>query len=288
MAKTVTEAFSQLIGRATPSEVETVAAKSHRQSINSCLTANKGMTGMVRAGSFGHGTSISGVSDVDYFAVVPAASLPSDSSAALRQFREVLERRFPNTGVYVDSPAVVLPFGSTASERHEITPAYLISSSESYAVYGIPDRSGGWMKSAPRGHDAYTNTQQTRFPGKAKNLIRLVKLWNFHRSAGIRSIYLELRTAEYLSGEASVLYDHDVRRALTFLKSKNLAAMQDPLALSGYLYPCTEAAKSGAISKIETAISRADKAILADKEGRVSDAFYWWNLLFDGYFPAYG
>jgi hypothetical protein len=45
------------------------------------------------------GTSVSGYSDVDYFAVIPAGRLQENSDASLAQIQAVLQRRFPNTRV---------------------------------------------------------------------------------------------------------------------------------------------------------------------------------------------
>ena len=169
MTRDATEAFDILLSWVTPSETETAKAASHRASIEACLKANFGMTRFFRAGSFGHGTSIRGYSDVDYFAVIPTANLKSDSASTLRQVKEALAARFPSTEVYVDSPAVAVQFGTEKWERHEITPVDFLSSSGSLNIYDMPDRYGGWMKSSPIGLNAYTNIQNDRLSKKAKN-----------------------------------------------------------------------------------------------------------------------
>jgi hypothetical protein len=43
-----------------------------------------------------------------------------------------------------------------------------------------------------------------------------------------------------------------------------------------------------ALSKLYTAITRAQHARDAEVASKISDAFYWWGKLFDGAFPAYG
>lgn len=60
------------------------------------------------------------------------------------------------------------------------------------------------------------------------------------------------------------------------------------MGVSGYVAPCrTEAQLLDAKSKLATATSRATKAKAAESDGKIKDAFYWWNLLFDGKFPSY-
>ncbi len=65
------------------------------------------------------------------------------------------------------------------------------------------------------------------------------------------------------------------------LANEELSAMQDPTGLSGYIYPCfSDAMKEDALSKIDTALSRAEKACEAEDNENIKDAFYWWHLLF--------
>jgi hypothetical protein len=94
MATTVDEAFIALTGRLTPTGTETGAAASHRASIEECLRSNFGMTSFFRSGSFGYGTSVSGYSDVDYFAVVPPAR-PNQNSVRWSSFAPFLRLDFP-------------------------------------------------------------------------------------------------------------------------------------------------------------------------------------------------
>jgi len=116
MVTTVEAGFREFHGRLTPTGGESQAAKDHRASIEACLEENFEIMRFFRTGSFGNGTSIRGYSDVDYFASIPTKNLKSDSDATLRQMRDVLDARFPHTGVAVRTPAVLAPFGTDASE----------------------------------------------------------------------------------------------------------------------------------------------------------------------------
>src|SRR5207237_177191 len=126
MAKTVPEGFLDFHSKLTPSSTESAAAKSHRGSIEACLTSELGMLRFFRSGSFGYGTSIRNYSDVDYFASLPADRISQNSSTTLELVKGVLDRRFPNTGVLIRGPAVVVPFGTDRSETTEIVPASLV------------------------------------------------------------------------------------------------------------------------------------------------------------------
>lgn len=289
MATTVEAGFVEFHGRLTPSHTESEAAKSHRKSIKSCLEDSFGMTNFFQSGSFGNGTSVRYYSDVDYFAVIPTGNLKLDSAATLRQVRDALDKRFPNTGVCVRTPAVLVPFGKDAWESTEVVPADLVDSSGTYNVYDIANGAGGWRKSSPSTHKAYVGGQDSRLGNKVKPLIRFVKAWKYFKSVPISSFYLELRVAEYSATQTCIQYSYDVRAILKKLAECGLAAIQDPKGVSGYITACgSEASKQDALSKLDTALTRANNALRSEIDGKIREAFGWWDLVFNQCFCSYG
>src|SRR5829696_2308144 len=65
-------------------------------------------------------------SDVDYFASIPSQNQRDDSAYMLRVLKQVLQDRFPNTFIHIDTPAVVCEFGTDGSEKMEVIPAYYV------------------------------------------------------------------------------------------------------------------------------------------------------------------
>lgn len=288
MPRTVDEGFRDFLASLTPSDVESESARKHRSSIEGCLQNNFTLKRFFRTGSFGNGTSVYRYSDVDYFAVVPSSELKQNSASTLREFREVLELRFPGTQVHVSSPAVCVPFGTGANEVHEITPADFVEERNGLKIYEIADGSGGWMKSSPDAHNEYVRTINEKFGLKVKPLIRFIKAWKYFKQVPISSFYLEMRVAKYAASEQTVIYDIDMQQIFSGLWNHRLAAMQDPAGISGYIKPCTsEAQLQDALSKLDTARTRAEKAREAEVRQNTKDAFSWWNLLFDSRFPSY-
>lgn len=127
MPRTVEEGFRDFLPKLTPSAVEAEAAKRHRTSIKTRLERDFDMRRFFRTGSFGNGTSISGFSDIDYFASIPTKKLKQNSSTSLRLVSSALSNRFPATGVRVTCPAVLVPFGTRASEDTEVVPTDFMS-----------------------------------------------------------------------------------------------------------------------------------------------------------------
>jgi hypothetical protein len=60
------------------------------------------------------------------------------------------------------------------------------------------------------------------------------------------------------------------------------------MGISGYISASSTQVKlDEAKSKILTAFVRAEKALEAKSKDNIKEAFYWWNLIYDGNFPSY-
>ena len=286
--RTIDEGFRTFHSNITPSGYESGKAASHKVSIKSRLETYYDLKQLFYSGSANNGTSISQHSDVDFFASIPTNKLKSNSATSLREIKECLQGRFPNTNIYVDSPAVVLDFGSADWDIAEVIPADYVEDKDGYKVYNIPDGEQGWMRSSPSTHNAYVRTENDRLDKKLKPLIRFLKAWKYYCNVPISSFYLELRATKWMEAEKIIIYDMDICTLFRKLDSCALADMQDPKGISGYISACaTEAKKTEALSKLATAKTRAEKAREAEGAGRTSDAFDWWNKLFAENFPSY-
>lgn len=278
----MSDGFDTFLGWLTPSEAERNATSKHRTSVENCIRSNFGLNRFFQTGSFNHGTAVSVYSDVDYFAD-PGGVQPGSSDTALNSFRSALQAYFPTTTVRVSRPAVVVEFAN-GSEGYEVVPAYHQRGTGSGRVYDIPGPSAGWIESAPDTHLSYVNG---RISG-TKSLARLLKAWKYYRDVPISSFYLEMRAARYAAGEHSILYSWDVLGVLRELQGHELAEMNDPSGVTGRFSACSSAAlKTEALSKLNTAVARADNAQEAESNNQIEKAFSWWDKLFAGRFPAY-
>lgn len=288
MPRSIEQGFSDFLTNIKATAAETSATVSHRASIKACLENKFGLKRFTRIGSFGNGTNISAYSDVDYLACLPTTSLKQSSNYSLRVVKEALETRFPNTGVMVRCPTVVCPFGEYRSQHTEIVVADYVKEEKGYKVYEIADGNDGWMQICPDAHNAYVDAVDKKHDGKVKPLIRFIKAWKCYRDVPIKSFYLEMRVAKYADGESSIVYDIDVKSILTMLRDNGLAALQDPMGIDGYIYPCkTEAFKQDALSKLNTAATKAEIARTATTNGDIKVAFDWWKLIYNDKFPNY-
>lgn len=287
MPRTIEQGWNDFHGWLTPTGSETQAAKDHRASIEACLQNNFGLNNFFRCGSFGNGTSISGYSDVDVLASIPAANVPANSQTFLGLVQVALDRRFPQTGVHLDSPAVAIPFRSRA-ESTEVVPArYATQSSDGHNIYDIADGNGGWMRTCPDAHNKYVREIDDKLNGKVKPLIRFMKAWKFYNGVPISSFFLEMYTAQYAASEEVIVYSIDVKNLFSRL-SANLTSMKDPKGIAGNIYPCVTTAHAiETKSALATAAASATRARDHETSDEIHSAFIWWGVLFDNSFPNY-
>lgn len=289
MASTAEEAFKVFNTWLIPSDAERDKAASHRQTIYDKLDGKYGLFRMFQSGSFKHGTGISGHSDVDYF-VSLKTNQPEHSYSILNSVRDTLKERFPSTDIHVSRPAVVLEFGQ-GYERVEIIPAYAVGkvADTSNMKFKIPGVLEEWLQSTPEAHLAYVNSSDVNVPnGSTKNLTRLIKAWKYYRNVPISSFYLEMRTAAYMREQTSYVPWLDLYYLLKWLSDNNLAAMNDPTGNTGRIYPCSsDANHDDAVSKLNTALTRAGNANDYKDAGNLAAAFAEWDKLFNYQFPSY-
>lgn len=276
----ISQHFTELLSKLTPSTAEDSSYATHRSSIESKLSSSFNVSYTLETGSFRSGTGVRYNTDLDILASIPVAYQRDNSYNMLLAVKSALQERFGTSGISISTPAVVCTF--TGGRVVEITPGYYQrQTSDGYYVFKIPDFNGGWQTAAPSAHINYVNGINNRLDKKVKHVIRLIKAIKYAQNIPISSFYLEMRTAKYCSGETSILYDHDVYRTLNSLVTDGLAMMQDPTGIAGYIEPCsTDIIRQDALSKLTTARNRAAKAMEAERDGKHTDAIYWWGLVF--------
>lgn len=290
MATTINGGFTTLTSWLVPTAAQKVALSRHRNSVAAKLKSSLAVTSFFSTGSSSNGTDVRSCSDVDFFARIPPQNQRGNSDRMLVVVKEVLQQRFPNTDIFIRNPAVVCAFGTDASEKLEVVPAYYSDqSSGGFNIYKIPNGHGGWMKSSPKVHNSYVTEVNDDLSKKVKPLIRLMKAIKYYNNIPISSFYLELRVTKWISDDTSVQYPYDVHAMLKNLVDCELAQMVDPKGISGYVSAAsTENYRQDALSKLNTARGRAAWARHYESKDKIETAFDYWGKVFNGGFPAYG
>lgn len=284
MRLNVDDAFIALLTRLTPSTAELAAAYRHRSSVETALRNRLPVAKFRQIGSFDHGTGVRHHTDVDLLMSLRGERPSTD--AALTMVKRALRQSFPRTTIRISRPAVVINFANGA-ETWEIVPAFL-RSNDPAPLYDIPAPSG-WLTSAPTAHLDYVtaiNTAEGK-QGGAKSLARLAKAWKYYNKVPISSFYLEMRAAQHMATRRSFSPASDLRRLLGRLVKDELASMNDPRQISSRFYPTSSPRHHrAALSKLNSAATRANKAREAARTGKTGEAFRCWDLVFGGKFPS--
>lgn len=286
MALTIAQGFETFLTRITPLESQRDAAAKHRQTVETSLKRALDVKMFRESGSFNHGTGVRNHYDVDL--LVSLGTKPATSVTALNWVKDALVASFPQTTVRISRPAVRVLFNG-GKEPWEIIPGFRKNSGDT-ALYDIPGVGNlEWLESAPTEHINYVNSvnKKSNTAGGAKKLARMAEAWKYFNDVPVSSFYLEMRAAHYLSGEKYWDPIQDVSRYFSHLQSIKLGPMNDPMGLTSRFYACSTTAKAtAALSKLDTAATRAKKALDAQQAGKTNDAFHYLNLLFGGSFPA--
>lgn len=254
MSTTASSWLSDLTGFYTPSASQFDGAKSHKDAIETRLDTVLGVYRMFEIGSLRHGTGVLHYSDADYLVSLKGIQ-PGSPLTMLTKVKEALQARFTSTTITIRQPAVVCNFSDGVVE---VVPGYIASG----GGYMIADPAGGWMKSFPELHNNYVNEVNAKHNGGAKKLARHLKIWKYKRNVPVSSCYLEMRAAKYLSDDDSYYPIVDLHYALNYLKTVQLASMNDPSGIgSRFGAYSSESNKQDALSKLDTAVSRSRKAM---------------------------
>jgi len=290
VAQSIDAAFAQFTAGLRTNSAETTAAAGHRASIKAKLESEFGLTTLFRTGSFGNGTNVPGWSDVDYFAVIPTASLKQNSQMTLARVASAVRERFPTTmNIRVNSPGVQVPFGLDGAEHTEIIPVdYTGQTKLGFRQFDIPDGNGGWMFSAPESHNAFVRFHDDRLGGKLKPLIRCLKAWKFQRNVPIKSFYLEMFAVACMVDEPVIVYSIDIKNILSRLVQLAAAPIIDPRFSDKTISACgTELQREEIVARAMTASAWATQAKEHEGKGQLRQAFERWDLVFGNTFPPY-
>ncbi len=285
--RSVEDGFNELVKKLNPKFSEPEYSEANLMQIERRLKEAFDMSYQIKYGSIGHGTHIARYSAIDCFAVMPKESLVEDSYKSLEAILEVLKEDFPEATLREGRPAIVIQFGGRDSDKHHIVPAYEIGVKNGHDVFGIPGPSGRWIQACPGGHSAWINKLNDNLNKRLRNMIRVVKAWNYYNDQPLWSFYIELCVAEYFKSDYSILFSVDFRNFLNYLDQKGLKPFEGSVGSNELVYASSIEDKPVASAKVKNAVEMADKAVRCEQTGNISEAFYWWRKIFNFRFPAF-
>lgn len=237
-------------------------------------------------GSWGKNTEVRPPRDIDVLFALPESvyhrfeKRPGNKqSQLLQEVKDVLARRYGNTAMRGDGQVVVVKFTSYAVE---VVPAFELTSGQ----YWICDTNNGGRYKAvdPVAEIRHVRDSNDTTSGDTRDLIRMLKCWQWQCSVPAKSFWLELLAVDFLRawehrGKSTTYYDWMVRDFLRWMVGKAWSYVYVPG--TGETISIGDAWKSRA----ETARDRAVRASELEAADKVYDAGVEWQKIFGTQIP---
>jgi Second Messenger Oligonucleotide or Dinucleotide Synthetase domain len=236
-------------------------------------------------GSYGKHTAVRPPRDVDVLFLMPYADYQrfdgysgNGQSALLQEIRGVLQERYTTTEkIRGDGQVVVVPF--KGGHTVELLPAWTSRGGQ----YIIPDTHGGgrWKIVDHKAEIKNVSDSDARSNGNTRNLIQMMKVWQYECNVPIKSLALELRAVNFLAtwqhyDKGTVYYDWMVRDFLgEFLRYVNGSCKIPGIDEKCFYGDAWQ-------SRAESAYARAKKACEHEAADRDYDAAVEWRKIFGG------
>jgi hypothetical protein len=292
-AATVGKRFAALVSEIQLTQSQKDDGSTKHQGVRTCLnqwywnsSSNSANSRLV--GSWGKSTAIRPPRDVDVLFQLPYAVYErfekytgNKQSALLQEVKNVLLKTYPSTKMRADGQVVVVGFGSYGVE---VLPSVLLTSGK----YWICDtNNGGRYKVVdPDAEATQIQNSNSLTNGNTRNLIRMMKCWQGVCNVwSLKSFWIELLVTEFLgtyqyADKGTVYYDWMVRDFFRFLWNR----------ANGFAFvPGTgEVINLGDDwkSRVESAYSRAVKAIEYEEGGYPYLAGEEWQKIFGSFMPS--
>jgi hypothetical protein len=239
-------------------------------------------------GSYGKHTHIRPPKDIDLLFKMPDSEFArydalagNKQSQLLQDIRGVLKDRFSTTEEIKAWGKVILISFAESTHTVELLPAWRLPTGE----YRIPNTENGgswdiWNPSAEIKaiHESSVQTKHT------KSLVRMLKAWVRNCGVPLKSFILEILVIDYLrdtyNNQVNAPYSQLILGFFEYLKSKRHGFVHSlgsgsAISLGDEWY-----------SRVDSAVSRAQKAMEYEKAKKHRDASLEWQKVFGADFPT--
>lgn len=234
-------------------------------------------------GSYEKDTGVRPPRDVDILFLMPYAEygrydsyLGNGQSQLLQDIKKIIQVTYPTTDkIRGDGQVVVVPFKN--GHTVELLPAWQ-SRSGKYIIPNTHD-GGSWRIVDHPAEIENVSKSDEATNGNTRALIKMIKIWQAECNVPIKSLAIELRAVNFLSGwsqakQDTLYYDWMVRDYLGELIKKTNATCTIP----GITEKCNYG--DAWLSKAQTAYQRAVKACDYEAQGKEVDATIEWRKIF--------
>jgi len=293
MAKTILESFRELKANLEITGLQHSTVSTRQQNVRNAFKNELDVLDSFLTGSYSRHTMIAPLkeADIDIFIIFDAKyyyhynGQNGGQAGLLDLVKRALRKTYPKTpDISRNGQAVTIQF---TDFMVDVVPAF----SRKGGDYLIPNSiSQSWISTDPKKHVEIMSAANKEHDGDLVPLIKMTKGWNRTINDYFRSFHLEVMALQILNRVRISDYPSGVRyffdKGRSYVKQKN----PDPARYGGDVgsYLNTQEKVDNAVSRFETAYTRAIKAEDYATRGYIEDAINMWRKIFGNYFPAYG
>lgn len=286
MPRTIAGAFDQLRSNLEITGLQQATVSTRQQSVRDAVARRLTVKESFLTGSYRRHTMIAplGEADIDLFVVLDASYYSVDGYAqVLDKVRSALLETYPKTPrISRNGQAVTITFTDFVVD---VVPAFYRKG----GGFLIPSTTEqAWISTNPKDHETFISSANTAHQGDLVPLIKMMKAWNRQINGAFRSFYLELLIERALRGITINDFPSGCRFVLDKGRELVKLKMIDPSDLGDQVAGLAGAhTVADAVSRFETAYSRAIRAEGLAQDGDIAGAFSEWRKVFGDYSPSY-
>ena len=286
LPKTIASGFSTLKSNLEITGLQKTTAANRQNNVRDAVADGFDIHESFLAGSYARSTMISPLkeSDVDIFVLLEAKYYRQYTPATLLdKLRAILKRTYPSTPkISRNSQAVTITF---TDFKVDVVPSFYRTD----GGYLIPDSiDGEWISADPTVHHGNLTDANRRHGGELIPVIKMIKSWNRCINEAFHGFYLELLTKQVLTNVTITDYPSAVRYVFDKGREAVKYTISDPAGFGDQVGGLKGVSNiKDAVSRFETAYSRAVKAESYADSGNIELAYGEWRKIFPNYFPTY-
>lgn len=289
MARTVAQGFDGLCSRLEITDLQASTVSTRQQNVRDAVKKELVVLDDFLTGSYMRNTMIAPLSDadIDIFFVLSSEYYKADGQQyILDKVRDVLKKTYTTPQVSRNGQAVTIFF---TDFEVDIVPAFNRQGGGYIIADSVLKR---WISTDPKKHIDLWSQANKAHDYTLIPLLKMLKGWNKKNGSSLRSFHLECLSLKVLEGYAITYYPSSLSYFFGNAQAWIKRALPDPAGV-GYnpdigKYLDTDAKINDVVGRLETAYARAKKAEECAASGKIDDAYSYWRLIFDDYFPAYG
>lgn len=286
MPTTITAGFQKLKENLEISTLQSTRVSERQKNVRDAVAKEMTVLTDFVTGSYQRSTMIAPLSDadVDVFVVLDPKYYESSGQASLLdKVKRSIEKTYNDTKISRAGQAVTVKFSDFYVD---VVPGF----HRSGGGFLIPDAPGKrWIGTDPTKHVDLWAALNKKQNGLFVPLIKMLKQWNRRHSGLFRSFHLETLAYDILQNVTISNYPSGCRYVLDKARDK-LLYVADPAGYGGNVgsYMDTQQKRDDAKARLNSAYEKAVEAEAFEKNGKTSQAFDKWRVIFGDYFPVYG